>query len=192
MKSPAAAILILLAALPARAADWPTYRADAARSGYTAERLPDSLQARWTYRSPAPPAPAWPTSARLHFDRAQQPIVADGAVLFGTSADDRVVALELSTGRVRWTFVTEGPVRFAPAAWHDRVFVASDDGWLYALDLADGRLIWKRRGGPTTRACWATTGSSPAGPPAADRSCGTIPSTSPPASGPATASTSMR
>ena len=30
-------------------------------------------------------------------------------------------------------FFTGGPVRFAPAAWRDRVFVASDDGCLYAL-----------------------------------------------------------
>jgi hypothetical protein len=29
-----------------------------------------------------------------------------------------------------------------------RVLVASDDGYLYCLAAADGRLIWKQRGGP--------------------------------------------
>ena len=47
-----------------------------------------------------------------------------------------------------WEFFTEGPVRFAPAGWQDRIFVASDDGWLYALARDDGRLLWKHRGGP--------------------------------------------
>ncbi|MEO6784678.1 MAG: PQQ-binding-like beta-propeller repeat protein, partial [Chthoniobacteraceae bacterium] len=52
------------------------------------------------------------------------------------------------TGAIRWRFFSEGPIRFAPAAWKDRVFVASDDGWLYALSLADGTVLWKHRAGP--------------------------------------------
>jgi outer membrane protein assembly factor BamB len=129
------------------------YRADAARSGYTAERLPDKLTLLWTHRANAAPAPAWPTSNRMHFDRAWQPIVAGGCVIFGTSADDKIIALALDTGLRRWTFFTEGPVRFAPVVWRDRLFAASDDGWLYALSLADGKLLWKRRGGPDNRKC---------------------------------------
>jgi outer membrane protein assembly factor BamB len=82
---------------------------------------------------------------------AQQPIVVGGLVVCGTSADDCVVALDLDTGQPRWKFFTDGPVRFAPAAWRDRLFAASDDGWLYALAWADGRLLWKRRGGPDDR-----------------------------------------
>ena len=35
--------LSVLAALSARAADWPMYRADAARSSYTADALPAKL-----------------------------------------------------------------------------------------------------------------------------------------------------
>ena len=89
----------------------------------------------------------------MHFDRACQPIVAGGLVIFGTSADDKVIAIDLATGRPRWTFFTEGPVRFAPVAWRDRVFVAGDDGWVYAIALADGKLLWKRRGGPDNRKC---------------------------------------
>lgn len=74
-------------------------------------------------------------------------------VLFGSSSDDRVTALEMGTGQLRWDFITGGPVRFAPAAWRDRVFVASDDGFLYALSLQDGKLLWQHRGGPDARLC---------------------------------------
>ena len=137
----------------ASAADWPTYRADAARSGYTADGLPADLQPQWTYRARHAPKPAWPSSARIHFDLAFQPIIVGGTVLFASSSEDKVVALDAATGEVRWTFFSAGPIRFAPAAWRDRVFVAGDDGWLSALAIADGSLLWKHRGGPNQRMC---------------------------------------
>ena len=135
------------------ASDWPTYRGDAARSGYTADGLPADLQPQWTYRAAHAPRPAWPSSARIHFDLAFQPIIVGDTVVFGSSAEDKVVALDADTGEVRWTFFSAGPIRFAPAAWRDRVFVAGDDGWLYALAIADGDLLWKHRGGPNERMC---------------------------------------
>jgi outer membrane protein assembly factor BamB len=144
-------VLVCFFGTSGRAADWPTYRADPARSGYTAERLPESLTLSWTYRAKQAPRPAWLSSNRIQFDLAFQPIVMGDLVLLGSSADDKVAALDLATGRGRWTFFAEGPVRFAPVGWRDRVFVASDDGYLYAIALADGALLWKHRGGPDQR-----------------------------------------
>ena len=146
-----AIVCVLLFQHAAGASDWPTYRADAARSGYTADDLPADLQLRWTYRARHAPKPAWPSSGRMHFDLAFQPIIVGDSVLFGSSAEDKVVALNADTGEVRWTFLSAGPIRFAPAAWRDRVFVAGDDGWLCALAIADGSLLWKHRGGPNER-----------------------------------------
>lgn len=144
-------LLFCLLPLPLVAADWPAYRGDAARSGYTAEVIPNQLRERWQFRLPAAPKPAWPTSDRMEFDLAFQPILVGDLVLFGSSADDQVYALEAASGRIRWRFFTGGPVRFAPVAWQDRVFVASDDGFLYALALADGRVLWRHRAGPDDR-----------------------------------------
>jgi len=142
-------LVLLTAQLPG--ADWPQHRADAARSGYTAEPLPNRLQLAWMYRARHAPKPAWHTSERIQFDFASQPIVANGKVFIGSSAEDTVTAMDLKTGQTRWVFFAEGPVRFAPAAWQDRIFVASDDGWLYALAQSDGRVLWKFRGGPNDR-----------------------------------------
>ncbi|MEQ1852149.1 MAG: PQQ-binding-like beta-propeller repeat protein, partial [Chthoniobacteraceae bacterium] len=135
-------------ATSAFAADWPTYRGDASRSGYTAETIPNQLRLRWKFHTGQSPKPAWPTSERIDFDLAFQPILVGDLVLFGSSADEQVYALDAKTGAIRWRFFSEGPIRFAPAAWKDRVFVASDDGWLYALSLADGAVLWKHRAGP--------------------------------------------
>jgi outer membrane protein assembly factor BamB len=129
------------------------YRADAARTGYTSEPLPENLELRWVHRNRAAPAPAWPSSSRITFDFAYQPIIVGRTVLFGSSAQDKVVAIDAESGKLRWTFFTGGPVRFAPAAWRDRVFAASDDGHLYAIKVEDGTLLWKHHGGPNERMC---------------------------------------
>lgn len=134
------------------AADWPAYRADAARSGHTDESLPASLKLCWQLHLPAP-QPAWPSSARISYDFAHQPIVVGDTVIVGSTVDDSVLALDATSGAVRWRYFTGGPVRFAPAAWKDRVFVTSDDGHLHALSIDDGKLLWKHRGGPNDRMC---------------------------------------
>ncbi len=84
----------------------------------------------------------------MPFDRAYRPVIAGEMLYFGSSADCKVYALDAAGGRQRWTFFTGGPVRFAPAVWKDRLFVASDDGYLYCLAAKDGKLLWKLRGGP--------------------------------------------
>ena len=149
------AVLLLSLTVAALAADtrtadateWPLYRRDAARSGYTPEPLPSKLALRWTHVPVAPPHAAWPRSRRMLFDRAPQPVIGEGRVFYGSSVDGMVRASDLNTGRIEWAYPTDGPIRFAPAYWNGRVFVTSDDGYLYCLDSATGALLWKRRGG---------------------------------------------
>ncbi len=147
---PAPRSIFLLASLAcvgvAQAADWPCYRADAARSATSAEAIELPLGMSWRYQPAQGPRPAWPDPVNephvMDFDAAFQPVVAGGMVLFGSSADDCVRALDLATGTLEWRFVTGGPVRFAPAVSNGALYVTSDDGWLYCLDLATGRERW--------------------------------------------------
>ena len=72
-----------------------------------------------------------------------------GLTMFVPSmVNDSVTALDIRTGDVKWRFPTGGPVRFAPAAWNNKVYVVSDDGFLYCLDADNGKLLWKFRGAP--------------------------------------------
>ncbi len=147
-----ASVLSVLAVLElaesARGADWPMYRGDAARSGYTAEPTATRFVPAWTWYPRQAPFRAWPRDDRMGFDDAHQVAIANGKVFFGSSAEGTLTALDAATGKEAWTFFTEGPVRFAPAVWQDRVFAVSDDGYLYALSAADGKLIARWRGGP--------------------------------------------
>lgn len=127
------------------------WRHDAARTGATSAGLPRDLREIWVQEFP-PQQTAWPASQdKLQFDASYQPIVIGRRMIVGSTVNDSVAAYDTHTGAELWRFYTEGPVRFAPAAWRDRVFAASDDGWLYALDLASGELLWKVRGGPRQR-----------------------------------------
>ena len=145
--------ILVLATSSLQGNDWPMYRADAARTGYTSEAMPDNLELRWIYRNRTAPTPAWPDSSRITFDFAYQPIIVGNTVVFGSSADDKVVAIDAESGKLRWTFFTGGPVRFAPVAWFGRVFAVSDDGHLYAIKVSDGTLLWKHHGGLNERMC---------------------------------------
>jgi len=131
-----------------RADDWPTYRADTARTGYSKETLPSGLSLRWVYRS-APAQSAWPSSDRQLFDRAAHPVVAEGVLCFGSSATGKIEAIRADTGESLWSFHTDGPVRVTPVLWEGRVYAVSDDGYLYCIDTKTGQLHWKKRGGPS-------------------------------------------
>ena len=85
----------------------------------------------------------------MAFDFAFHPVVADGRVFFGSSADCRLQALSAESGTELWSAFTDGPIRFAPVVWRDQVMVNCDDGYLYCHRVEDGRLLWKRRPGPT-------------------------------------------
>jgi len=142
-------VLLAFSLQNAEANDWPQFRADAARSGYTSEQLPADLSLRWIYKARHVPRPAWRgDDTRMIFDYAPQPVIAEAKVFFGGSADGKVYSLDLRTGSLEWEFFTESPIRFAPAFWNSRLYVSSDDGYLYCLSAKTGELVWKRRGGP--------------------------------------------
>ena len=144
-----------------QAADWPTYQHDYARTGVARESLLAPFTDGWVHRSRHAPRPAWRGEAkwdgwnkvydlksRQIFDYAYHPVIADGLLYYGSSADDKIYCLDAATGEQRWTFFTEGPVRLAPTIADGRVFVGSDDGHAYCLDAKSGKLIWKIQLGP--------------------------------------------
>lgn len=130
---------------------WSQYGADAGRTGYTSEQPPAKLGLSWTFKPLSRIQPAWTEQNRQPFDHALHVAVDDKYVYFGSSADCMIHALDAATGVRRWAFHTDAPVRFAPALWKDRLFAVSDDGNLYCLSKEEGKLLWKKRPGPSGR-----------------------------------------
>lgn len=160
----ASAVFTWLVLLSPCFADWSTYKFDNARSGATAENAPANPVENWVYRAPNRPIAAWDEPAlwdgwakvhdltnRQTFDKAFHVVVLGDFAYFGSSVDDKVYCLDAATGRTKWEFFTEGPVRLAPTVTNGRVYVGSDDGFVYCLDARTGALIWKHRPGLTSR-----------------------------------------
>jgi outer membrane protein assembly factor BamB len=133
-----------------QAADWPMWRYDANRSGATTHELPTKLYLQWM-RDIQPLQPAWPDQDKMQFDIVREPIVVGQTMYLNTSRHDCVRALDTHTGLEKWRYFVDGPVRFAPIAWEDRIYFTSDDGYLYCLQGNTGKLVWKYRGGPSDR-----------------------------------------
>ncbi|NQT40663.1 MAG: PQQ-binding-like beta-propeller repeat protein, partial [Planctomycetes bacterium] len=145
---PALAVVVtcvLVACSTSSGADWPQFRHDAGRTAAGAESLPGELHLQWTRELP-PPQAAYPGELRLRYDATYEPVVAGDTMFVPSMVTDSVTALDTDTGEVRWRFFTEGPVRFAPVAWDDKIYFVSDDGHLYCTNAADGKLLWKFRG----------------------------------------------
>jgi len=129
------------------------WRYSAGRSAASPERLPASLRLEWEVAC-SPREPVWDDPLNrdlMPYDRVFEPIVTGKTLVVGFNDTDKVVALDTETGRERWRFYTDGPVRLPPAAAAGKVFVGSDDGYLYCLEAETGNLIWKFRGGPSDR-----------------------------------------
>ncbi len=139
-----------VASLPVSDEDWPMYRANNARTASTPTRLATPKGAgqggrtgqgrrggRWVYETDQPYVPT--------------PPIAAGGIIFVAGSDGVVRAIDAQNGRLRWQYVTAGPIKAAPTVWEDRLFVGSGDGNVYALEADSGRLLWRFRAAPQNR-----------------------------------------
>jgi outer membrane protein assembly factor BamB len=118
-------------------ADWPTLRADNARSAMSQATVPERVETLWTHRSRAGLAATAPTAA--------------GGMVFVGGQDGAVRAFDAATGNVRWTTYTGGPITYPPTLWQSRALVGSGDGWIYCLEAATGQTLWRFRAAPADR-----------------------------------------
>jgi outer membrane protein assembly factor BamB len=131
--------------------DWPMWRYDASRSAASPGQLPARLHLQWVRELPKP-SPAWSKEQyKLQFDRSYEPVVMGNQIFVPSMVRDKVTAYDTDSGEENWRFYCDGPVRFAPIAWKDKIYFVSDDGYLYCLNAKKGTLLWKFRLGPSER-----------------------------------------
>ena len=113
--------------------DWPTYRHDAARSGYTNSNVSAKI------------SPAWQTQIG---DRMSSPVVADGKVFVAAVDTHTIHVFEAATGQPVWQYTAGGRIDLPPTIYQRRVLFGSRDGWVYCLRAEDGALAWRFRAAP--------------------------------------------
>jgi len=100
-------------------------------------------------------APKW--KYLTNGDLSSSPAISDG-IVYATAGDGTVIAVGLKTGKLVWRFQTGKQLVFEqfkgdPRNWDiwqssptivgDRIYFGNGDGFVYALDRNNGRLIWK-------------------------------------------------
>jgi outer membrane protein assembly factor BamB len=115
------------------AADWPTYRNDAARSGYTKTDVPARLKRSWQTNIGG---------------KLSSVVVADGKLFVASVNTHTVYAIDADSGKQLWSYTTGGRVDSPPTIWKGRVLFGSADGWVYCLRASDGELAWRFRAAP--------------------------------------------
>ena len=121
------------------------WRYDAGRSAASPNQLPVELNFLWK-QTFSERRQAWDDPLNLDlmtYDRCFEPIVVNNQMFVGFNDQDKLISLNADTGELRWTVYADGPIRMAPVADQDRVFVCSDDGHLDCLDIETGSLLWK-------------------------------------------------
>ena len=124
--------------------DWPTYRHDAIRSGFTKSPVPAKLKPAWQTRVGGPPT-------RLRASKLSTVTVAGGKVFVAQIDAHTVHAIDARNGKPLWSYTVGGRVDSPPTIWQGRVLFGSADGWVYCLRASDGRLAWRFRAAPQQR-----------------------------------------
>lgn len=140
-------LLLVIMTGAASANDWPMWRYDTGRSAAAPHALADDLNLQWTREYPQL-EPVWDDPLNrdlMQYDTVYEPIIADDVMYLASNAFDRVTALDLVSGDELWSFYANGPVRFSPVVYEDKLILVSDDGFMYCLDRKSGDLIWKYR-----------------------------------------------
>ena len=120
----------------AGAADWPTYRANPARSGLVDSEVPVKLESGWNIE----------IGGKLSSVSA-----AAGRVYVAAVDRHTVYCLDAETGKSLWSYTAGGRIDTPPTIYRGGVYFGSADGWVYALRSEDGKLAWRFLGAPDDR-----------------------------------------
>ncbi len=125
-------------AVPDEAAsgDWPTYRHDASRTGFTESKIAADLERGWTVNLGG---------------RLSSPVVAGNRLFLAKVDEHTVYAIDAGSGEQLWSYMAGGRVDSPPTVYKGRVLFGSADGYVYCLRATDGALIWRYRAAPADR-----------------------------------------
>ncbi len=144
--------------------DWPTYRGNAARNGFTSQQVSTDLQPDWQKKLGG---------------RVSSVVVAEGRMFVASIDTHTVHALDADSGDALWSFTAGGRVDSPPTICRFVVPPSGDsgdadktgsqkeppkggttnslcvfgsaDGYVYCLRTADGALAWRFRAAPEDR-----------------------------------------
>ncbi|MDH3583072.1 MAG: PQQ-binding-like beta-propeller repeat protein [Phycisphaerae bacterium] len=116
--------------------DWPTFRGNQSRSGFTKSKVSADLQSTWQTEIGG---------------RLSATTIAHGKLFVAQIDAHTVHALDAQSGKKLWDYTTGGRVDSPPTYHKGQVLFGSADGWVYCLRARDGKLAWRFRAAPEDR-----------------------------------------
>jgi len=135
---------------PSKEEEWPVYLGDVRRSTHTEMNVVDELETRWQSD-----VADWPQSELVEDWQNNErivglitaPTVASGKVFLAVPEQHRLLSLDAQTGKTAWSFTAgsriDTPPTILPSNDASLCLFGCRDGWVYCLDAADGKLVWK-------------------------------------------------
>ncbi len=131
--------------------NWPMFRSNIARTGYTPEVIVPPLVQRWQF-----PAGEWVFAA---------PAVSNGVLYVGARVEERgqfgrFCAVDARSGTLRWEYFTGYEVNSPPAVVEGNIVLVGIMRSVVALEAGTGRRIWEARTGDivdSSPLCWEQT-----------------------------------
>jgi len=116
--------------------EWPTYRHDITRSGCASTKVPADLKTEW----------------QTALGGKLSSVVVARNKLFVSAVDRQAIhCLDAANGKQLWKFIAAGRVDSPPTIYGPMAFFGCRNGYVYALRVSDGELIWRFRGAPADR-----------------------------------------
>jgi len=109
-------------------ADWPMYRRNRERSGYTPASVSSKVKPSWKVKLGG---------------KLTQPVVAGGKAFVAAIDQQTLYALDEKSGKVIWQFTADGRIDSSPTLYKGSVIFGSGDGRVYCLRASDGALAWR-------------------------------------------------
>ena len=113
--------------------DWPTFRHDNLRSGFTQAEVPWQPRLAWTTKLGG---------------KLTSLVSAGGRVYVAQPETHQVFCLDAESGQVLWSYQAGGRVDSPPSVSGGIAVFGCHDGWVYALRTVDGELTWRFRAAP--------------------------------------------
>ncbi len=115
----------------ASATDWAQIQKDPQHTGFSSENLGLNFKTAWTH-------PFQPERVNPQV----QAIIYSNIVFIGTE-NGKLYAFDGGNGATIWTFIAGGPIVNSVAVDNGKVYLATLDGSIYGLNVADGSQVWK-------------------------------------------------
>jgi len=135
--------------------DWPLYRHDRWRSASTPASGPSRLDPLWSVAlapmqsSQEEPIPQDWNENPVVKGPVSAPTIANGIAYIARPDAHELVALDSTSGEVRWRFTANGRIDTPPAIHRGLCLFGSATGWVYALRGDTGEVVWRLRAAPT-------------------------------------------